>query len=481
MTPRRILSLTVLASAFAATACSAILGIESGVLDTPDASLPDGDVDQLTPEAGTADAPPDTPPDTTPPCIPDVAETVDDGAGVFVAGVGVGSDNAACGDRSSPCGSVQFAINRATTIAGKTTVYVASGEYVETRKLVPGITVDGGWEIFNGRWARNCSPRPNAAVVIRAPNDANVTVLAEYSGQATLHLLTLKSKPTALPSESLYGIVARGAATNLRLEDVAIVVAPGGDGNDGPSGPIGTPGTGGCAPNDGGSGLTSQNAGAGADAGFFTDAGYVALPAVGVGGNGTAGLPGTPGMDGGCVTCVASCSVSLLACSAPAAAGSCGTGGMAGCAGQGGTGGQPGAGGGSSIGIYAISAKVTVVGAGVEAGSGGAGGNGGLGGNGGTGSNGPPGAPGPQCTTDCVPYPSCAPVSGAGTPGAGGGKGGSGGAGARGGGGAGGYSYGIYRGGDADVTLGSGATVTHGQPGASRGNGASGKAADLFP
>jgi hypothetical protein len=478
MTPRRILSLTLLASACAATACSAILGIESGVLDTSaDASSPDGDVDQSTSEAGSGDAPLDT----TPSCVPDVAESVDDGAGVFVAGKGVGQDDTDCGDRSKPCGSVQFAINRATTIAGKTTVFVASGEYVESLKLVPGITVDGGWEIYKGVWARSCRAQPNEAVVIVAPNDSNVTVLADYSGEAALHLLTLKSKANALPGESLYGVIARGAATKLRLDDVAIVVAPGGDGPDGPTGPMGASGTGGCPPSDGGLGVPSSDAGVGADAGFFTDAGYVALSAVAVGGNGTAGLAGTPGMDGGCATCVASCSVGLLACNAPAAAASCGTGGSAGCPGQGGIGGQPGAGGGSSIGIFAIYAKVTVNGAGVQAGNGGAGGGGGSGGNGGTGSNGPTGAPGPQCTTDCVPYPSCAPISGAGTPGPGGGKGGNGGAGARGGGGAGGYSYGIYRGGDADVTLGSGATVKSGLPGASRGNGASGKAADLFP
>jgi hypothetical protein len=478
MTPRRILSLTLLAGAFAATACSAILGIESGVLDTSaDATSPDAEADQLATEAGPVDAPIDT----TPSCIPDVAERVDDGVGVFVAGAGVGHDTTDCGDRSKPCGSVQFAINRATTIAGKTTVYVASGTYEESLKLVANITVDGGWEIFNGVWARNCTSTPNAAVIIRAPNDANVTVLADYAGEATLHLLTLRSKATALPSETLYGVIARGAATNLRLDDVAIVVASGGDGNDGVGGALGTPGLGNCPPSDGGVGVPSSAVGAGADAGFFTDGGYVALPAVTVGGNGTAGLAGLNGTDGGCKTCFATCGNGVLSCSTTAGTASCGTPGSAGCPGLGGIGGQPGGGGGSSIGIFATHAKVTVTGAGVETGNGGAGGAGGLGGDGGPGGNGMSGTAGPVCSIDCTGYPACAPTNGFGDPGAAGGRGGNGGAGARGGSGAGGFSYGVYAGGDAAVTLVSGATITHGQAGASRGNGAGGKAADRFP
>jgi hypothetical protein len=463
MTPRRILSLPLAASAFAATACAGLLGIEGGILDTADGS--------------TADAL-----DTLPSCTPDVAEGVDDGAGIFVAHGPVGNDRGDCGDRANPCASVQFGINRATTIAGKTIVYVASGEYEESLKLAAGITVDGGWEIFNGTWARNCTATPNAAVIIRAPENADVTVLAEHEGQATIHLLTLRSKPTALPGETLYGVIARGATTNLRLEEVSLVVASGGDGNDGTGGPLGTPGSGGCPANDGGFGAPSTNSGAGADAGFFTEAGYVALPAVTIGGNGTGGLAGTAGTDGGCRTCFATCANGGIACSTTPGPSSCGTPGQAGCAGAGGIGGQPGGGGGSSVGVFAVGAKVVLLGAGIQVGSGGAGGSGGLGGDGGSGANGMSGSPGTTCAVDCTGAPlACAPTNGAGDPGGAGGRGGNGGAGARGGGGAGGYSYGIFAEGDADVTLGTGASVTHSPAGVSRGNGASGKAADRFP
>jgi hypothetical protein len=156
---------------------------------------------------------------------------------------------------------------------------------------------------------------------------------------------------------------------------------------------------------------------------------------------------------------------------------SCGSAGASGCGGQPGQGGQGGQGGGSSVALYVWDAKVTMIGGALRAGNGGTGGAGGPGGLGGAGGTGANGAAATSCDTACgtqIPAFKCGPVQSTAAAGGTGSRGGAGGRGAPGGGGAGGSTFAAVEGGVARVTI-SNAGMASGIPGASRGNGPTGR------
>ncbi len=450
-------------AALGLTACAAILGIDEGIPDTASGDAGDASVD------GGADVvvPPDAPP-----CTPDASEQPNDAIGVFVAAV-VGSDRPDCGTREGPCATIQTAVDRAASVTGKTVIYVAHGDYKESVSLKPGLTIDGAWEIIGQQWLRNCLSTPSDAVHVRAPDDQRAALYAEYDGTAKVRLVSLDSKATAAPGESLYGVFARGATTLLTLEQVTIHVAPGGDGADGKAGAIGDAGVGLCPPSDGGQGAPSTALGGGADGGRFDSNGYFPSAGGSNGGNGALGLAGAAGSTPACAGCFG---CTALVCGG-ASGSSCGTGGPPGCPGAGGFGGAPGNGGGSSVGVFVWDANVTLVGCTVTTGAGGAGGNGGAGGAGGVGSDGDAGAVGPACNVCSGAV--CA--QGNGPAGGAGGRGGTGGMGARGGGGAGGWSVGVFQGGDAGQVTATDTRVQPSAAGTSRGNGAPGQSAEHVP
>jgi hypothetical protein len=412
--------------------------------------------------------------------------------GIFVNGE-IGSDRADC-TFDYPCRTINRGIELARYLNASNTVHVAEGVYREVVDLIPGVRIEGGWRMVGTRWIREHIDA-NTAVVIQAPETDNVTVYADYiGGHATLATLSVVSKRIADESESLYGIMARGASTRLTLEGVRVVAAEGGNGINGMNGIEGAPGyEAGClgiivpavTPKPGRNGANGLT-------GIFTQSGYI--PA-----SGSSGQPGEPGQNGRFPTLNAACFSNCGICDSSNAAectttpDSCGTNGIAGCGGGGGSGGGPGVGGGSSVALFVWNAEVDVRGGTLEAGNGGKGANGGAGGRGGRGS---PGIPGQQpqqpscfrCSIDQgttyystqTPTPICNNVYiGTGRAGEPGGPGSDGARGGDGGGAAGGFSYAIYTGGDAKVT--STAIVETGFPGGSFDRGAAGGAAQIGP
>jgi hypothetical protein len=358
-----------------------------------------------------------------------------------------------------------------------------------------GVRVEGGWAAVDNTWRPICTSDAsnNDAVVVQAPPNANITVRADaIKGRATLAWLTVKSKAMAKEGESLYGIFARGADTNLILDNVRVQVATAGDGASGAPGAAGADGskTGCTPPGDGAHGVAEGTIGGGAPAGTFGSNGYV--PADGsVGGPGKPGHNGTAAGAGICIRCCTACTAIATPdvgegsatpnddppCECTFGNNSCGGPGLSGCGGEPGAGGSPGHGGGSSIGLYVWDAAVSVSEGSLQAGDGGKGSVGGTGGTPGLGVPGVFGPSGPTCIV-CDNY--CEPRSDWGT-GSTGGVGGNGRSGGQGGGGAGGSSYAVYKGGTAAVLISPSTALLYGKAGTSLGNGAPGRADKINP
>jgi len=445
-------------------------------LITPDAAVPEeAATDATAPEAAATDAGVDAADAACPTVTPD--ETT----GVFVAPTG--GDGASCGARTAPCKTVSTGLARATTI-GRAKVYVARGVYVEHVTLAAGREIIGGWDVQGTTWARACAA-PEDAVVLRAPPSKNVTVEAkDLGGEARLTLLRIESKKQGdvTPGESLYGLVAVGATSEVVLSDVRIDVASAGAGTAGRKGDAGAAAPDACAPGTGGAGAAGTQ-GAGAPAGGFDDTGYVP----GAAAAGDPGAAGDHGVAGGVGSCV-QCGVCDPTCVfVPVGAPTCAKEGLPGCGGGAGAPGGAASGGGSSIGVYAWDAMVSLVGGRVKSGDGGSGGAGGAGGAGAAGSKGAAGATPDTCIVGCTPVAVgvCEEVKGRGDGGAPGGDGGAGGAGAAGGGGGGGSSFAIYQGGTGVVTTTPATSLQHGKAGAGGGPdggaGTPGAAADRVP
>jgi hypothetical protein len=128
-------------------------------------------------------------------------------------------------------------------------VYLDRGTYLESITLPGGITLQGGWASLGGQWTHSCDP---TTAILQAPQTSNTTVLAS-GGTANLDTLTIKSKPpqNVAPGESLFGIRAVGASTNLTLTNVAVYVGDGGPGATGMNGSAGANTSNGCDGRDG--------------------------------------------------------------------------------------------------------------------------------------------------------------------------------------------------------------------------------------
>ncbi len=500
--------------ALATSACAAIEGLgkystgpgDGGTTDGPSvaddaATGPDG----TTGEGGLPEAAPfsdvQTPVDVVV-TVPDDAPSFDAGVcgvtmvdlvhGVFVAPGGV--DMAGCGTSpSSPCASITQGLMTATikTDAGaRNIVYVAGGPtggapaapYVEKVTLPGGVTVQGGWHWAGGgssEWTFDCSASPESVVTVQALPTQNMTVIANSNnGMSTLSTLTVLSKATANPGESLYGIFATGANTQLTLTDVLIVVQQGGAGQTGVNGNAGvTPPT--CSPGDGNAATGTAAVGTAGAAASVSSTGF--SPQTGgtgatgaAGDNGPAGAAGMTVMYSQCTSVTPSCvQGNNFSC--------VGGTGINGCGGGGGMGGGGGGGGGSSVALFAYDATVIVTAGGFQAGNGGPGGPGGEGGSGVAGSAGSVGSPSACSTSSCMTSSKCisgqTTANGGAAPATGGGQGNSGGSG---GGGSGGDSYAILTGGMAFTRLNlspsTPPTLAAGQPGAGGGNGPTGTA-----
>jgi virginiamycin B lyase len=415
--------------------------------------------------------------DVAPPAAdaPDACSSrrVDDGAGIFVGPSGI--DGTSCGTRQAPCLSIQVAIANANT-AARAFVYLAPGLYVESISLLASVSLEGGWLVQADAWTPDCTAQSNATTAIQAPANKNITVLADaLNGTSAIRRITVLSKAQAgvLPSESLYGIFARGATTNLFVENTVVLMASAGAGAAGAQGAVGAPASiAGCTPaGDASSGITGAT-GVGSDYGF-TSAGYIQSNGY-PGGSGGVGDNGTAGGGGGqCGYCWAPAQDCSTLCP-PTGTTQCNyNSGLPGCGGNVGGGGAPGLGGGSSIALFVWDAHVTVTNSTLTSGNGGNGGDGGPGGLGGSGAVGAVGAP-EWCANCYVVSPPMPPsmirVCGTASPatqlagGSAGGHGGPGGLGGQGGPGGGGWSCGYYRGGSGIVDL-SGDSLGHGDPG----------------
>lgn len=452
----------------------------------PDAPLASHD-DAAVVVPDTAVGPEVTTSDATQPCS---TRTFNETAGIFVLASSTATSN--CGDRVLPCPSIHQGIALAKSL-GRSVVYVGAGKYTETVALAAGLRIEGGWSVLGSTWSPLCS-NPASAVQIDAPSNANTTVVAkDLGGQATLALVTVNSKASAAPGESLYGVLATGTSTKLQLEDVYVALADAGAGQDGQPGRAGGNGSSaGCTPAGAGAPATAvgRNGDNGTSAGFGAT-GYTAgdgAPGV----DGQAGQNGPAGSNGTCVTTCGTCpSASSASCSS--AADSCGTNATPGCGGGAGIAGGPGSGGGSSIALYAWGATVQVSGGSFHAGNGGKGGTGGLGGQGGVGQPGKDGKAGTPCdrcsisssytgSPSTLVY-SCAQISaGQGAAGVANAVGGGNGtAGGNGGSGAGGSSFAIYTGGQASVTTAATPAMSVGQAGLGGGSASAGLAKTVGP
>ncbi len=450
MVIRRLWILTGGLGLGAMVACASVLGIDDRVPFEAD--------------GGDASTGSDSGADASGDCA---SRTVDDPSGIFVTLNG--TDVATCGERASPCLTVQNGVAQAKLLKRKS-VYIARGTYSEAIKLEPGISLEGGWDTVSASWVPICGSDALSAVKLRMPGGATATVTADFgAGEAGLRFLTVESKPAAGHGESLYGVFVRDAS--FTLTSVVVSMANGGDGDDGAIGDAGLPGISaailddaGCWGDDGGVGSPATDSKASLE-GTFGQAGYV--PVAGTSGSSDGGM----GASGLCAAAdITVCNQCQKACLHS----------IAGCGGAPGAGGQGGHGAGSSIAVYGWNANITVNGGAFTSGSGGSGGNGGVGGPGGPGGLGRSES---VCRAEScsVSPPSCAGVCSPTI--ATGNAGGAGGAGGQGSGGAGGYSYAIYTGGDAGtLTLQNRPTLKHGQSGfGGQVNGGSGQSADTFP
>jgi hypothetical protein len=416
--------------------------------------------------------------------------------GVFVEG-GSGMSAASCGDAARPCPTIATAlaaVQRGGSV--KSFVYLGAGTYTEQVTLPAGVTLQGDWVDQSGTWTRDCDKPMASSSVIRAPAGSTSTVVANYDGSSTLDTLTLESMGSGdvVASQSIYGVFASGASTQLTLHDIHIALVGGGAGTAGGAGTDGTSGAaaGGCDVGSGGAGAAGATGRPGA--GSYQSSGYVP----GAAADGTAGSAGSngtaPARAPTCANAADACAPepqaksSNLACACGLTLASCGTAGRVGCGGGGSTGGKGGTGGGASIGVFDWDALVSMTNGTIAPGNGGAGGSGGLPGNPGAGTpgaagNDPPLAAGMGvCTgvaTGTGPS-SCALCTRGflvGQAGGAGGVGGGGGQGGRGGGGAGGDSYCVFQGGSGVVRVDPTVTCTPGSGGAGGNQGVAGQGA----
>ena len=315
----------------------------------------------------------------------------------------------ACGAKARPCTTVQQGIDAAAK-AGKQYVYVAAGTYNEDGvTLTKGVSLIGGWNAAD--WTRAC-PIDAAATIIRNVAGSVVVTAKDLGGSAGIESITLKSKAQSAVTgdgESLYGLFAKGATTQVSLSNVKIELANAGRGANGdPGADPGDPGAAGtcpATPSPPGQPGANGSDGAGATAPMFTPDGFKAN-------NGADATAGQKGGNGAITkqptssTHCGACDGTDAASCEPASGGpshyysASSEPGKIGCGGSGGGGGKGGHGGGSSVAIFVSAAKVDIVSSALAAGNGGAGGDGVSGKAGGAGVAGVAGAA-KYCASSC--------------------------------------------------------------------------------
>jgi hypothetical protein len=442
------------------SACAALWGFQDtigGADGSADGSVGDGGRADHTVDGGRGDAPGDVTDaavDVTGLCARSLSNSI------YVSHAS-GHDVSACGTQAVPCLTIKQGLMKATAEveAGIVRLAIAEGTYNENVTLEKGISLVGGWVIDGGAWEEDLSDAAAEKLFI-IPTGPTAVTASSLGGGAALCTLTVGSKATADPGETLYGVFATGDTT-LLLGNVEVEVNGGGDGGSGATGSVGDPGNpaAGCTAASGMMGTPVGMRGS-PGKGKFGNSGYE--PGNGEdGGTGTPGENGTPGGPGSTETCVDKCLTCVIGTKHKETGGT----GLSGCAGKGGEPGTGGGGGGSSVGIFAWGATITIEGGDIVVGNGGNGAPGGTGGDGGAGSAGKPGAPGAKCPTSCGSLPKCgktadlAPEGGA--PGGPGGPGSSGGAGGP---GSGGFSCPIVEGDHAKVAA-HGVKTSPGSPG----------------
>lgn len=366
--------------------------------------------------------------------LPCDGRTTDDRNNIYV--VGTGADSPSCGTREAPCKTLMAGFASALA-QQKPKILVGAGTYTEALMLDGGFTFEGGWEVSGTTWTPNCGAGHSGLAIVQTPDTSNVSVKAT-KGATVLRFLTIKSKPTAAPGESLVSIIALGPDVKVALDDTALIVAGGGKGTDGTT-PAAVTGTDCTTDSDGLAGAPGE-AGAAPSIGSVTTNGF----SIGVGSDGKPGGLGHQGTAAPVPQNVnySTCEVQGASCS-PVAHVAAPNLGASGCGGKGGAGGKAGTGGGSSIGIIASDALVVTYGGSVTTGPGGVGGAGGAGGDGASGSVGQAGVESSYSAASqggCGSPPACNNVSTPLAGGAAGGPGGNGGKGGQGSGGAGGWS-----------------------------------------
>ena len=332
-------------------------------------------------------------------------------------------DDTFIGSREAPVKTIAQGIKLAQQ-EGLTSVYADKGTYPGSVTLVAGISVYGGYDSGN-LWARSAT---NDTVI----QGGTTAVTADKIAQEThLELLTITSQSATSPGQSSYGLYVINSPGPLVIAQSIIRAgdgAPGADGTVGVQGATGgnggngqnacsncngppaggTPGGSGastCGRTGGRGGTGGQgNGGSGTDGigtpnsggGGGKDGTCLVGPNNNPGGNGgSASVNGSNGVNG---PAAANIGVANAAGYQPASGGSGtdggnGNGGGGGGAGGGGGGcggraGGGGAGGGASVGIYAVSSKVTLRSSDISSGRGGNGGKGGSGFSGGSGGSG---------------------------------------------------------------------------------------------
>lgn len=446
-----------------AFACGSSKSVDAPVdlpSDTPGDPSPNPPTDGDSGSTGTPDAAGPRNHDTDEPAgdvsCDAVAPDAEDG--VFVAVTG--SDGDTCGTPTDPCKSISKSVNQAHK-AFKSNVYAARGTYAERVQLQAGVKVIGGWKIVHGAWSRVCTSPESAVVVQPAANDTTALEAKDLGGETTVQYLRVTGKPQVGPGESVYGLVASGDSTSVRLDHVSIDVGNAGAGKDGAIGAAGSAPLATCPVGAGAQG-TAGTAGTAAKT-TIGPRGFVVTEAT----SGTDGTDGANSPDGAPGVCSPCGSCNGLCFFQPSGSGetTCGGPGGRGCGGGGGKGGAAGTSGGSAIGIFAWDAQIAFTTGSISAGDGGNGGKGGGGGEGKKGTVGPQGTTGTKiCLTSCKGLIVSCQENKTGGPGGEGGVGGNGGGGGDGGSGDGGSSFAIYQGGVGFVSL-TDATLKHGKAG----------------
>jgi hypothetical protein len=181
--------------------------------------------------------------DAVPDAIPNGCTAIADNGMVpdfmYVLPAPQGTASATCGTIDAPC-TLVAALAKANVANGAmagSTIYVGPGTYALGAPVaVPyGVTLVGGWSMFPGTnghqyWAAGC-PNVDAGgliPVIQVSAAEAMTVGASVGSPVAgtvLRDLSIETIHTALPSESVYGIVAVGASGDkLTLSGVTISV-----------------------------------------------------------------------------------------------------------------------------------------------------------------------------------------------------------------------------------------------------------------